>query len=72
MREQKVKLNANMTIKTKRTIEGLEARLNASSLSEVITKAVNILDVVTSEQEKGNSVAIYNEKKKTKRDIIIL
>ncbi len=61
-----------MTPKTKEMIEDLEVRINASSLSEVIKKAVHLLDVVTTEQEKGKTVVIRDEKKKTEQNIVIL
>lgn len=52
------RLNLNLSTRSERQIEDIRERLDASSASEVIRRAVACLDVVTRANEQGATVVL--------------
>lgn len=69
--ERKERLHLAMPPKTKQLLDDLQARTGAGSMTEVIRRALALLDVVSAEQENGGGLVIHGQGgKQTKIRII--
>lgn len=59
--ETKTRLHLAMPEKTKQIIDDLQVRTGAGSMTEVIRRALALLDVVSAEQEKGGELFIHGQ-----------
>jgi hypothetical protein len=58
-KDEKVRLNLLMPQKTKQLIDDLQDRTGAGSMSEIIRRALALLDVVTEKQEEGGQLYVH-------------
>jgi hypothetical protein len=58
-KDEKVRLNLVMPLKTKQLIDDLQDRTGAGSMSETIRRALALLDVMTSKQEEGGELYVH-------------
>lgn len=57
--ETKTRLHLAMPEKTKQIIDDLQVRTGAGSMTEVIRRALALLDVVSAEQENGGELFVH-------------
>ena len=58
-KDEKVRLNLAMPLKTKQLIDDLQDRTGAGSMSETIRRALALLDVVTAKQGEGGELYVH-------------
>ncbi len=59
--EERVRLNLVMPAGTREFIDKLSRRIESATMSETIRRALNLLDVITEQQESG-SVLFFHHK----------
>lgn len=67
----KIRINLDITPEAKKALQGLQERTEASSLIEVIRRAIALYDLVDSQTEEGNAL-IVRRMDGTETQIILL
>lgn len=67
----KVRINVDLTIKGKELLEDLQIRSEASSLIEVIRRAIALYDLVITHKTRGSQIVLVDPEGK-QTEIIIL
>lgn len=67
----KNRINLAVSDKTKDRLSDLQDRMDSSSLSEVIRRAVELLDVVTEHQLNGETVLIRSPNGETEIKVLM-
>ncbi len=63
----KVRLNLELTTAVKEQLEGLQRTSNATSLTEVIRRALALYDLVTEHTSQGGDIILRNRDKTEER-----
>lgn len=58
MAERKRAVNMTMSVKTRARIDGLKETLDSDSLSEVIRRSVELLEILTKRQIQGDKIIL--------------
>lgn len=58
MTERKRPVNLTMSDRTRTRIEGLKGKLDSDSLSEVIRRSIELMDVLTERRLKGDAIIL--------------
>jgi hypothetical protein len=59
--QEKERLHLSMPPKTKELLDDLQDRTGAGTMSEVIRRALSLLDVVSKEQKEGGQFFIHSK-----------
>lgn len=61
MSDRKRPMNLTMSDRTRARIESLKEKLDSDSLSEVIRRSVELLEILSERQEKGDAIILRSQ-----------
>lgn len=70
MSERKRPMNLAMSTRTRARIESLKETLDSDSLSEVIRRSVELLELLTERQQKGDAIILRSPEGKETEVIV--
>lgn len=71
MSEKKKAVNLVMSTHTRERIEALKEKMDCDTLSEVIRKSVELMEVVVQQKEEGNELILRSEARGDQRIVLV-